>query len=330
MSGRCMSSRIRLGRRRRTAARPSRPFIDTLQADLRPAQQHAAHDLDVGLVVLDVVHHAAGGSWPARPATRSSVVRPPSAWGARGSVRMKCEPSPATLCARSEPPISSARRRLMTRPMPVPSTRRAFAAQAVVGLEQLVHLRTCHAQAGVADRDLDGLRLGDAAERTTTLPPSTLYLTALLSRLVRICLTRVSSPSTARARRSSCCSMRRPRCSRRRLDHRQRCADQRAPAPAPPAPACSMPDSMRDRSSVSLIMCSRCQPACWICAAQARWCSASARLAVQAQQLREAEHRVQRRAQLVAHARDELALGAVGSSRPLRARARPRPGAGAR
>ena len=34
-----------------------------------------------------------------------------------------------------------------------------------------------------------------------------------------------------------------------------------------------MPDSIRDKSSVSLIMCSRCQPACWIWLAQTRWCS---------------------------------------------------------
>ncbi len=35
------------------------------------------------------------------------------------------------------------------------------------------------------------------------------------------------------------------------------------------------PDSMRARSSVSLIMCSRCQPAWRICAVQSSWCGAS-------------------------------------------------------
>ena len=109
------------------------------------------------------------------------------------------------------------------------------------------------------------------------LPPSTLYLTALLSRLVRICLMRVSSPSTARARRSSLCSMCRPRLSAVGSTMAS-AALTSGPSSSATGSSFSMPDSMRDRSSVSLIMCSRCQPACWICAAQARWCSASAGL----------------------------------------------------
>ena len=71
------------------------------------------------------------------------------------------------------------------------------------------------------------------------------------------------------------------------------------------------PDSTRDRSSTSLTSASS--------ARRRSRCAGSARAAprrrpgrVEAQQLGETEHRVQRGSQLVAHARQELGLGAVG------------------
>jgi hypothetical protein len=51
---------------------------------------------------------------------------------------MNDEPTPATLRARSVPPISSARRWLIDQPDAGALLRRTFAAEPVEGLEQLV------------------------------------------------------------------------------------------------------------------------------------------------------------------------------------------------
>ena len=74
-------------------------------------------------------------------------------------------------------------------------------------------------------------------------------------------------------------------------------------------PRCpSGPASIFDRSSTSLIRSSRCEPHLAIASSASRW--RRVQVAIALQQLRVAEHAVERRAQLVAHVRQELALGA--------------------
>ena len=68
------------------------------------------------------------------------------------------------------------------------------------------------------------------------------------------------------------------------------------------------PASIFDRSSTSLIRSSRCAPHFEIASSASR-CVARQR-AIALQQLRIADHAVERRAQLVAHVGQELALGA--------------------
>ena len=165
MSGRCMSSRIRCGTRGPDRRQAVEAGHRDLHLDLRPLRQDAAHHLDVGLVVLDVVDDP-----PVvvrrQPASRSSRDdRTVSGSIALGSLRMNDEPSPGTLLTRIEPPISSARRRLMTRPMPVPWSAVRSRPSRLKRLEQLLHLLRRHAHPGVGDRDLDHVGPGRAGWR---------------------------------------------------------------------------------------------------------------------------------------------------------------------
>ena len=226
MSGRCMSSRIRCGRR----ARIGRQAVEAGHRDLHLHLRRAAPGCRASPRRWSrcprCSARSAGGSRPARSrgASRSDGhrVRVDRAAAAQDERRAFAGDAAAR---RSEPPISSARRRLMTRPMPVPSSRRALAAEPVERLEQLVHLLRRHAHAGVGDRDLDARRRRPARLATWTRPPSMLYLTALLSRLVRICLTRVASPTMRRgASAPSSWLIRMPRCG-------GVAGDQRRPSP---------------------------------------------------------------------------------------------------
>ena len=69
-----------------------------------------------------------------------------------------------------------------------------------------------------------------------------------------------------------------------------------------------LPASTFDRSRMSLISSSRSVPACRSCCANSTCFVGQVRLRVVGEQLREDEQRVERRAQLVAHVREELAL----------------------
>ena len=68
-----------------------------------------------------------------------------------------------------------------------------------------------------------------------------------------------------------------------------------------------MPDSILDRSRMSLISASRSEPAAWIVWANSTCLSRQVAVGVLAQQLRQDQQAVQRRAQLVRHVGQELA-----------------------
>ena len=165
MSGRCMSSRIRCGRRARIGGQAVQAGHRHLQLHLAALRQDAAHDLDVGFVVLDVVDDApvVVGRLGSR-GRRGRSARCPGR-SARGRRRMNDEPSPGTLWTPQR-----AAHQLGQAPADHQADagalgRRALAAEPVERLEQLVHLRRGHAHAGVGDRDLDAVGGGPAGWR---------------------------------------------------------------------------------------------------------------------------------------------------------------------
>ena len=74
----------------------------------------------------------------------------------------------------------------------------------------------------------------------------------------------------------------------------------------------TVPDSIFDRSRMSLIRCSRSVPAAWMVLANSTWRSLRLLVRVLGQLLAEDQDRVQRRAQLVRHVGEELGLVARG------------------
>ena len=191
----------------------------------------------------------------------------------RGKVSTKAEPSPLALLARSDPPISSARRRLITSPMPVPCCDMRSRPSRLNGWN---NSPICCAvmPSPLSVTTISTVSLARARLATWMRPASLLYLTAFDSRLVRICLTRVASPSTDAA----------PSPSSVLIVMRRRIASDCTIGSVAASNSCRLsrssfsfrlPDSMRERSSTSLIISSRCQPACWICATQGFCASAS-------------------------------------------------------
>ena len=141
------------------------------------------------------------------------------------------------------------------------------------------------------------------------LRPSAVNLIALPSRFSSTCR-RCRPSSTTRGGTSGAIVMRkRSALAPRRLgDHVTEIGDQLRADRSPSASMSMRPASIFDRSSTSLIRSSRCAPHLEIASSASR-CVAFRR-AIALQQLRVADHAVERRAQLVAHVGEELALGA--------------------
>ena len=94
----------------------------------------------------------------------------------------------------------------MTSPRPVPPNRCAVEASACANSSnRRLLLLGGHADAGVGDRDLDRLRLARHVEHphASSIPPTSVNLTALESKLLTIWRSRSGSPTCAAASRSS-------------------------------------------------------------------------------------------------------------------------------
>ena len=261
------------------------------------------------------VRQLPGGRAPARrTAPVGARSRSPRPRG--GSTTVKQLPTPGSLLdldARRASARTS--RRVMTRPMPVPSMPRRSAPRRLNGSNSCA--RCCVAQARGRCRarcTCTAARRPRAPARPSTRPPGRLYLIALLTAGSRApgagARGRPARAARASAASASCSARRRRARGRRRS----------AIASATTASSASVsgdsgsaPLSMRDRSSTSLIIASRCAPARSMCCTLSRCARLSGCAASMLQQLREAEHRVQRRAQLMAHARQELGLRGVGA-----------------
>ena len=207
----CRGSRGRRPRPRRASRSASSG--DSVSRGAMPhfavcSAEHAA----VGGVVVDDQHALAVRAPAARRRSRGGSRGGSSATGAR-IVKLNVAPLPApSLSAHIVPPISSASRLLIARPRPVPPYLRVVDESAC---ENDWNSRLIpsggQADAGVAhrERQLD-LAAGRApvAVTVSTTSPASVNLTALLSRLSRICRSRVTSPTHAPAAR-------RPRTGRR-------------------------------------------------------------------------------------------------------------------
>ena len=178
-------------------------------------------------------------------------------------------PTPTVLSTPMAPPISSTRCLQTTRPMPVPSSTPASCPSRLKGWNSWASLS--------GDRPspwswkLTRMRSpGTGRQRTSTVPPTRLYLIALDSRFTNSCLTRVRSARTYSALAGS-----RKATAMPLLRACGSIIDWQSPSTSASDIGSndidSLPDSIRDRSRISLISSSRNQPACRIWSMLSFW-----------------------------------------------------------
>ena len=173
------------------------------------------------------------------------------------------------------------------------------------------------ADAGVADREADPSRRPPSpapCARSPTIQPASVNLTALLSRLSSTWRSRAASPmSHSGTPGSTLYSSRSSLRSRDRAHDRHACREPARSARTAAAPARAWPASTLEKSRMSLTMASSADvggPHQFDVAALLAGQPAGRR-----QQVDEAGDAGQRRADLVAHDRQEFGLGDVGGSR---------------
>ena len=215
------------------------------------------------------------------PSDRTSA----SDCGASSSVTVNSLPRPGSLSSVSWPCIRSIRLRVITSPIPSPSTLLCSAPSRLKGSNRCAACSASMPMPSSRTRSqtrpspacagpLPALPSGEPASRPMvirTLPAGRLYLIALLSRLASTCRSRVMSARTQGGRvaggvnssatwcwlaigASSAMHSRTSSCSGTLVMFSTR-----------------RPDSMRARSSISLIMSSRCQPARSMLPMVSRW-----------------------------------------------------------
>ena len=263
MSGSCMSTRIRSGRR---AAR---------RLDAAGAVDRRCPAAGRGAAPAAPARSAGSPGCPrCRAAARAGSLRPALATGGDAGLRLgravrapSAEPSaaaPRTRCpARRAVHLHGAAHALDQRLDDGQADAGALdalalQAQPVEGLEGVLQLRSLMPRPVSLTRSA---LPSTASASTSTWPPSRLYLTALVSRFSSTWRKRVGiGPHHGRARRGRsltlCCRAWRPpaAASRRPAPQRHRLRVERI-----------SPPSRLDRSSTSLISDSRCWPAAWIC-----------------------------------------------------------------
>ena len=165
---------------------------------------------------------------------------------------------------------------------------------------------------------LVGLQPLSARSTFSVTWPSSVNLKALESRFLITCCRRLSSvyidarqaPGRARPRSRASC----PAATWRKV--RSTWSRRLGEATSRRCPAVTVPDSILDRSRMSLIRPSRSVPAAWMVSANSTCLSVRLPSGVLGQQLGQDQQAVQRRAQLVAHVGQELGL-VLGGQRQL-------------
>ena len=145
---------------------------------------------------------------------------------------------------------------------------------------------------------------------TATAPPGLLYLIALKRRLIRTCLTRVRSALTKQGISNRGNVMPMPRfCACGSIMARH--SSMTSASETGSRDSVTLPDSISARSRISLISSSRYQPALRIWS-MFRFCEGVGGGEPGFHELGETEDRIERRAQLMAHAGEKIRFRAVG------------------
>ena len=189
-------------------------------------------------------------------ALSAPVVGAAGATSAEGSSIQKQLPSPGWLAKPMLPLINSTRRRVMARPMPVPSI--FSSARRSKGRKT----RSTCSGAMPAPVSWTPRRHRPSARLQVmrTSPSGRLYLIALETRLMTTCLSRLRSARTVSSGGMSCC-IRMPRPAARGETRVRHSSIKRASLTSSMS-ITSLPASMADRSSTSLIRESRWRPPC--------------------------------------------------------------------
>src|SRR5262245_16127292 len=103
-----------------------------------------------------------------------------------GSTRVKVDPSPSALSAVTSPPSIRARRREMVRPSPVPRRARVLVESAWWNSSKILSSSSTGIPTPVSETSTR--RRPSIVSALTTIVPSSVYFTALLTKFSRICL----------------------------------------------------------------------------------------------------------------------------------------------
>ena len=214
-------------------------------------------------------------------------------------------PRPGSLSSVMSPPIARASRRLIARPRPVP----AVVALRPGGTPRRSPRARSAAMPGPVSRTATVKRRLRSRRSPRPRPrPRRVNLSALPKRLTRIWRTRCRSSTTSAGRARRRCQAKpdpllaRPASGAGRRPTRRARADRTARASM-----VSLPASILDRSRISLISPSRSRPPRWTHPSDACLLRVQRPVDAREQRIGEAEDRVHRRSQLVAHAGQELA-----------------------
>ena len=180
-----------------------------------------------------------------------------------GSSIQNALPTPSVLCAPMRPPINSTSRLLTTRPMPVPSSVPSSWPRRLKGWNNCASLAGAR-PSPVSRTEARTVSPSQGTQSTVTVPPGRLYLMALDSRFTTTCFRRVRS---ARTSQSSGGAVRWTWMSAFRAmgSTMARQSASTSPSAIGSIDIDTRPDSMSDRSRISLISSSRYHPACRIC-----------------------------------------------------------------
>ncbi|MNS90364.1 hypothetical protein D3C72_1244140 [compost metagenome] len=202
-------------------------------------------------------------------AAAASLSAPPSlaapCCSGNGRLTPKQVPLPSWLSTRIRPCMASASSRQIARPRPLPPYCAAVRAPSACSKRRNNRCCCSWLMPGPVSRTSKCNPRGPSSQRAcSVMLPRLVNLTALDSRLSRICRTRIASPVAcipagnwlSRMNRRPFCAASGPinaarSCSRRLRPNALDCSSRR-------------PDSIRARSSASLTRCSRCSPACRI------------------------------------------------------------------
>ena len=265
MPGRLMSIRMTSGIAAWAISMPRRP---SLALSSRMSGRRASRrDTSIRLAGLSSTHSTVRSAAPTGTSAATALGGGTASAGRSRPLEatrstQNTLPTPTVLSTPIEPPINSTRCLQTTRPMPVPSSTPDSWPSRLKGWNSWASL-SAERPSPWSWKKIRMRPPGRAWQRTSTVPPTRLYLIAFDSRFTNSCLTRVRSARTCSgvsgARKCTAMPLLRA------------CGSIIAWQSASTSASAigsgdidSLPDSISDRSRISLISSSRYQPACRI------------------------------------------------------------------